>query len=414
MRRLVWGRGISALGDGLWYTIWAVYFTRVLGMSPAAVGAGMAVAAACGLAAAVPLGALADRRSPRGVLVAITVVRAAAMAGYLLGGGLVPFVLVTVVFVALANGGTAVRTALVAALVGDTAARVRALAQQRVGQHAGYAAGAGLGALVLAADRPGGYLIAIAGNAATFVALAVITATVPAPPPVGPAGRPTAWEALRDRPYLAVVGTTALLSLCWAMLSTGLPLWISRSTSLPLALSGAVVVISSVGIAALQVPATRLARSPGPAARTAARSGLALAASCALLATTSGGSGALAIAVVLAAALLHVAGELGYVAASWGLSVSLMREEGRGAYQGIAEAATAGVQIIGPAVFAVALGGLGAAGWLLLGALFLAAAAPIPALTRRAERSRGPAVATPPGRRAAAGAARWSGCGSPG
>ncbi|GAA3463038.1 hypothetical protein ACFFSW_02605 [Saccharothrix longispora] len=39
-------------------------------------------------------------------------------------------------------------------------------------------------------------------------------------------GRPGARERspLRDGPYLAVTAATAALSLCWAMLSTGLPL----------------------------------------------------------------------------------------------------------------------------------------------------------------------------------------------
>src|SRR5690242_1764773 len=163
MRQLVWGKAVSALGDGLWYTIWAIYVVRVLGLSGAAVGLGMAVAAGTGLAAAVPLGALADRRDPRRVLVALTVVRALAMAGYLVVHGPLAFIAVSTVFVGLANGSSAVRTALVAGLVPDTAARAGALARQRVAQHVGYAIGAGLGALVLSADRPAVYAIAIAG-----------------------------------------------------------------------------------------------------------------------------------------------------------------------------------------------------------------------------------------------------------
>jgi hypothetical protein len=401
VRQLVWGRAVSALGDGLWYTIWAIYFIRVLGLSATVVGLGMAVAAGAGLAAAVPLGALADRADPRRVLVALTAARALAMLAYLLVHGTWAFLLVSTVFVGLANGSSAVRTALVAGLVDGNAARVRALAQQRVAQHLGYAVGAGAGALVLSADRPAVYAVAIAANAASFAVLAVATATVPRPAPAPvlvpaaaggtpPSALParTASAALADRPYLAVVAVTAVLSLCWAMMSTGLPLWISRGTRLPLALSGAAVVIGSAGIAALQVPATRLARTAPRAARTAIWSGAALAGSCLLLATTAGGSGTFAIGLVIAATLLHLTGELGYVAASWGLSISLMREEARGAYQGVAEAATATVQIVGPAVFTTALGVFGATGWLLVAAQFAATVVPVPALTRRALRTR--------------------------
>jgi MFS family permease len=58
----------------MWFTTWAVYFTQERAIAPGTVGLGMAVAAAAGLAAAVPVGVLADRRGPRGVLVAVTVV----------------------------------------------------------------------------------------------------------------------------------------------------------------------------------------------------------------------------------------------------------------------------------------------------------------------------------------------------
>ncbi|HZG92310.1 MAG TPA: hypothetical protein VEZ42_19050, partial [Pseudonocardia sp.] len=48
LRRLLAGRGVSAVGDGLWFTIWALYLTRVLGMSALDVGLGMALAGAAG------------------------------------------------------------------------------------------------------------------------------------------------------------------------------------------------------------------------------------------------------------------------------------------------------------------------------------------------------------------------------
>ncbi|NHC16062.1 MFS transporter [Motilibacter deserti] len=401
LRRLLWGRAVSAVGDGLWFTVWALYFTGVLGMSGTAVGAGMGVAAAAGLVAAVPLGALGDRYDPARVLLALTVARAAAMAAYLVVDGVVAFVAVTVAFVGLANGSSALRTALVAALVEDNAARVRALSAQRVAQHAGIAVGAGLGALVLAVDEPGAYRLAVAANVASYLVLAALTATlpavpVPAPAAGGPARAAGMQAVLRDRAYLLVVGVTAVLSLCWAMLSTGLPLWVAGSTQLPLALSGAVVVLSSVGIAVLQIPAARVVRTPAQSARTALASGMALAVSCLLLASTASRGGPGAGAVVVLAALLHIAGEVGYVAAAWSLSVSLMREDARGAYQGAAESATAAVQVFGPGFFTLALGSLGAGGWVLGAAVFALAGLGVRPATRRAERTRAAVFAATP------------------
>jgi MFS family permease len=391
LRTLLWGRGVSALGDGLWFTIWALFFTRILGLPLVTVGVGMAVASAAGMAAAVPLGALADRSDPRTILVVITVVRAIAMVSYLAVHNTWAFLVVTIPFTALATGGTAVRTALIAGIVTDNVARLRALAHQRVAHHVGYAIGAGTGALVVTADDRWAYTLAIAGNAASFLVLALTTLAVPKPARTADVpSRAGLRAALTDRPYLSVIAVTSLLSLCWAMLSTGLPLWIANATHLPLALGGTVVAISSVGIAVFQVPFTRFARTTAQAARTAVLSGVVLAASCLLLATTAGSAGALGVTIVIMAALLHVTGELGYVAAGWGLSVHLMNEDARGAYQGANEAATATVQMFGPGVFTLALGGLGAGGWIAVAAIFLATVAPVPALARWAQRTRGP------------------------
>ena len=60
----------------------------------------------------------------------------------------------------------------------------------------------------------------------------------------------------------------------------------------------------------------------------------------------------------------------------------------RGAYQGIRESTTATVQMFAPAAFTIALTTFGAGGWLLVAALFVCAAAPVPALTSWALRTR--------------------------
>jgi MFS family permease len=186
------------------------------------------------------------------------------------------------------------------------------------------------------------------------------------------------------------MSVTAVLSLCWAMLSTGLPVWLAGHTDLPLGLAGVVVVISSVGIAALQIPAGRFATTARQSARTTVVAGALLAGSCVLIAMTGSLPGAIGVTIIVAAAVLHLAGELGYVAANWGLSVTLMDEQARGVYQGIRQSTTATVQMFAPAAFTLALS-LGAAGWLLMGAVFLVAVAPVPALTTWALRTRAPA-----------------------
>lgn len=74
----------------------------------------------------------------------------------------------------------------------------------------------------------------------------------------------------------------------------------------------------------------------------------------------AGGAGAAAVAAVVVAGVLHLAGERGFVSAQWGLPITLMPDDARGAHQGVSAAA---VRMVAPAVFTAALGGLGAAGW---------------------------------------------------
>ena len=49
LRRLGAGTLVSAIGNGAWYTSWALFLTRSVGLSPGQVGLGMTVAGAVGL-----------------------------------------------------------------------------------------------------------------------------------------------------------------------------------------------------------------------------------------------------------------------------------------------------------------------------------------------------------------------------
>src|SRR5215216_3650042 len=67
LRRLAAGTLLSAVGNGAWYTSWALFLTRSVGLSPAQVGLGMTIAGAVGLLSATPVGWLADRLGARGL-----------------------------------------------------------------------------------------------------------------------------------------------------------------------------------------------------------------------------------------------------------------------------------------------------------------------------------------------------------
>src|SRR4051794_1563332 len=84
MTRLYWGILLSNLGNGAWYTSWALFLTKH--PTPAQVGLGMAIAGALGMLVATPLGHHGDRFGPRETLIVLLLVQGAGMCRYLAHG----------------------------------------------------------------------------------------------------------------------------------------------------------------------------------------------------------------------------------------------------------------------------------------------------------------------------------------
>jgi MFS family permease len=396
LRRLAIGSFVTSLGDGAWFASYAVFFIRVVKLSPPAVGFGLLLAGVLGTVLSTPAGHLADRRGPRGVVVALLLVESVSFLGYALIDGLPGFLLVATVTGATASAGVATRRALVAGLTAGPE-RLRALATQRVASHAGQAIGAAAGALVISLDQRAVYLVLIYANACTFAIQAAIVAGVPKVAPTPREHARAGLIVLRDRPYIALAALMGVLTLCWSMLSTGVPLWVALHSHAPQATSAVVVMLNCIGIVAFQSRVARRADSPANAARTALIAGLTLAASCLIFAAAGALSATAAAALIFAAGCVHLTGELLYVSASWGLSLSLMREDARGQYQGVFATGEAAAITVGPAVMTTLVAGGGAPGWAVLGAVFVAAGATTIPVTRwalrvRSDGDRGPGV----------------------
>src|SRR5918994_1112342 len=134
LRPLGAGTFVSAVGNGAWYASWALFLTRVLELPLAQAGIALTIAGAAGMAAAAPLGYVADRVGPREGLVGLTVVRAATMAGFLVADGVVALTAAASLMSAAQHGATGVRTALVVGLT-EPERRLDALASLRVISH---------------------------------------------------------------------------------------------------------------------------------------------------------------------------------------------------------------------------------------------------------------------------------------
>jgi hypothetical protein len=384
-RRLAAGTLISAIGNGAWYTSWAIFLTRWIGLSPAAVGLGMTIAGACGVAAATPMGWVADRVGPREMFAALLVLQGLSAGAYMLVHGMASFLIVSCLAQAAGSGTGGPRNALVLGLT-KPEARLEVLGRLRAISHIGWALGAIAGGAVLSLDSQAGYLGLVALNGGTYVAYALLVCSVPRVDVPVRSGR--GLRVVRDGPYMSLAGLMGVLALCWAILSSGLPLWVALHTHAPRAISAVVVLISSVGIAAFQVRVSRGITAPRAAATGTLLSGCALAASCLLFALTAGGGGTTVIVLIVAAAGLHLAGELLFVASSWGLSVPLMPPDAPGEYQGVFATGEAVALMAAPALMTTLIAGWGQPGWVALALIFLVPALAALPVTQWALRTR--------------------------
>lgn len=381
----------NAVGDGAYYVTSALYFTGVVGLSAAQVGAGLAVAWAVGSLAGVPLGTLADRRGPRGVCVLLALVTAAAVAAFLVVDSFPAFLAAATVFACAQSGLAAARQALLAGLVAP-ADRTAVLAGLQAVLNAGLAVGAALGGLALHADTRGAYLAVLALDAAGFVLGGALLARLPAPPaaPATAAVRASGTAVLRDRPYVVLTLLNALMLLRMPVLSLALPLWIAQRTAAPGWTVSALFVLNTAAVTVFQVRAARSVTDLGSASAAVRGAGAVMCASCAVFAVTAlpGLGAAAATAVLVVGAVLHVTAELRHSAGSWQLGLGLAPADRIGQYQGFFGAGVPVARTLGPLVVTALLIGVGPAGWLLLGAAFALAGAATGPVARWAARTR--------------------------
>ncbi|MFJ6773144.1 MFS transporter [Kitasatospora sp. NPDC091257] len=393
----------AAVGDGAYYTCSALYFTRVVGMSPTALGLGLTLAWALGSVAGVPLGHLADRRGPRRTSVALALGTAVVVAAFLVIRSYPLFLLAVCLYATAQSGLTAARQALVAALV-PPAQRTALLAHIQSTLNGGLAVGAAIGGIALSVGTRAAYLSAFAVTAFGFLLSALVLRRLPeAPAPAGPSDAGPRLAVLRDRRYAAVTAVNAVLLLRMPLLSLIIPLWIAARAPGIGWLGSALFVLNTLAVLAFQVRAARGITGLDPAARAVRSAGLLLLGSCAVFGLSALDVPVWAVgALLVAASVLQVAGEMKQSAGSWQIAFDLAPAGRIGQYQGFFGTGVAVARTLGPLLLTTLLLDGGLAGWLVLGGVFLAAGYAMGPVARWAARDRGPAV--PPPSPVAAGA----------
>jgi MFS family permease len=416
---------VNTFGNGLFFTTSALFFTRSVGMTPAQLGLGLAIAGICGVAAGPPLGWLADRWEARWVLMAALAAEGIATLGYTRVHSFSAFLPLACLITFLDRGGSGVRNALIGTAL-RPAERTYGRAYLRAVTNVGIGAGAALAAVALQSGTRTAYLGIVVADAATFLAAAALLvqlgaparsgAPAPARPEAGAAGpaagatasagpaagqvtdgTPASRTPLTDLPYLLITVLNGLLSMQFGLLQIALPLWVVRSTHAPRLTVSAIFLVNTAMVVLLQVRASRGTEDPQRAARICGRAGLLLAVACAAYGYAHGVPALAAVAVLLLGAVAQTIAETLSSAAGWALSYDLADQSSPGAYQGIFNSGFTAGLLLAPLVVTSTAIRFGAPGWIVLGTIFaLAGAAFGPAtrwaLSRRNQSAPEPAI----------------------
>ena len=386
LRALTWATMAGALSKGVFFSVSALYLTRVAGLSPTTIGLGLTIAGGVGVGASLGAGYLAGALGARRVLVAATSGQGLALLAYLVVRTPLVFIVVASAAVGLqAVQRTALSTMIAQAFTGPDRVAVRA--RLRVITNTFIGLGAGLAAIALAIDTTPAYLVAMLWTAALLFVSALPVRRIPAKGPVdaprvpGPRRSP-----LRDRTYLAAAALNAVMAMQFSMLTVGVPLWVTGWTAAPTATVAGLLALNTVIVSLLQVRATRGTHELPGAGRSVARAGALLALACAFYAAAEHGTAAIAVAVLTLAIVAHSLAEILAEAGNWTLAFDLADPANAAAYQGVSQTGGALGAMFGPVLVTMTAIEHGWAGWALLGAIFLGAGIATLALARRSAR----------------------------
>jgi MFS family permease len=374
-RRLVLCTAIASLGNGLYITGGAVYFVRVVGLSPSEVGIALSAAGIASLILGIPVGHIADRFGPRGTTAVLALGKAAMLVLAAFVHSFAAYAVVAALHGIAEQTGHVARGALVAGVLGREG-RVRVSAYMRAVFNGGFAVASLIAGFVIAIDSPTLYRSLFWANAAAMVVVASLYMGLPKVPrqprqPHEPSGA-KARSAVRDVPYFLVAQVSGIARIGPTIIALGVPLWLIEHTTAPRALAAWLTLINTLLVVSLQVYLARNADTVPGATRLQRLTFLVLAVACVVVGLTAGMPGWAAGAVLAVAVVIFTFGEIWGEAARWGLRYELAPAHAQGQYGGVFATGDAVAAIAGPVLVTTVPDRFGLLGWLALAGLFAA------------------------------------------
>ncbi|QEO16095.1 MFS transporter [Agromyces intestinalis] len=384
---------ISRVGRGIFLTVTVLYFTLIVHLPAHEVAIVLAASSGLGVLASLAGGWLADRFSPKRMLLALTALEGVGLAGYAFVGDFASALVVAMLVGGFGQAANSNRMAIIArAFVGES--RVHARAVLRTVTNLAIAVGSGLGAIALAVGTAEAYrallLVAAIAYLLGLVRLAKLPASVDAPAAAASdpvltatgstdavatrrAARRTlaAHSPWRDPRYLALTALCAVFAMQFGVAELGVPLWIAHDTNAPEVLVSATLILNTVIVVLFQVPLSKGTHDLRRAGRVSAIAAWLMAASCLVYAMATGQPVWVAVVVLVAAALAHAFAEVLSQAGGWGLSFELADPVRSGTYQGVFGMGFSVGSMCAPLLVALTVEQHGVLGWGVLAAVFL-------------------------------------------
>ena len=221
---------VDNIGSGMFLPLTVVFIVRSVGLSLGVAGAVLTVGTLAGLLAPAAVGRVSRRLRPLPIVIVSMLIQAAGMICYLLAHGVVP----TVVAAALVAGGTQTFYSALFGLISDVAGdgpKDHAFAVVGMARAAAFGTGSLIAALLLTQASTTALRVAVGADAATFLIAAALLRLFVRPntaveaQPLRDDPRQRHRRVARNRPFLVLIATVALLALVTDVFLVGLPVY---------------------------------------------------------------------------------------------------------------------------------------------------------------------------------------------
>lgn len=384
---------VNTLGRGVFLTLSILYLTLFAGLSATAVAVVLTIASGVGVLTSIIAGHLADRMSPRRLLVALVAVEGCALIAFAWSPAVIVVTVLASVTIGANRASNAVRSAIIArAFEGPSRAGTRAIL--RAVSNAGIALGSAAAGIPVLVGTTAGYRVtfvlagcATLAGAATLLALprSVDVSTRGADPSNTPTDArtplPVGRSPFRDPRYLSLTLLAGIFAMQFGVAEVGLPIWVVAHTQAPHVIVSIALIVNTAGVILFQIPLSRGSENIRRAGNMTGLAGILMAAACFAYSGASGVVAPAAVAVLLVAVLLHTFAEILSSAGTWSLSFELADRARPGAYQGVFGMGFALGSMLAPLVVTVTALDHGMLGWVALAVVFLGSAGAVRALT---------------------------------